>query len=344
MIGAPARIMQEDVEISVIVVNYGTADLARQAVDSVLAHRHGGRKVDIHLVDNASPGEDRAILAAAALSDAWRGRVIFYPEETNHGFAGGNNVVLRALAARPQPPDKVFLLNPDAQIDNEAVAILAEALDRDPAIGLVGAGVLQPGAGPAVAAFRFPGLISEFCRVFGVGPVYRLLRRWQVPLPPDRPEGPVDWVTGAAVMARFRVLRDLGFFDPGFFLYFEEVDLMRRARAAGWSVWYVPRARVSHFEGVATGVKSGLPERRRRPAYWYRSWARYFRNAYGRGGAAGIACAVLLGASLHYPLAFARGKKPSLPLRFIPDFWTHAARALFLGEGPQPKTGARAEV
>ena len=44
--------------IAVIVVNYGTADLAIEAVESVLARDHGGRTVRVHLVDNASPGED----------------------------------------------------------------------------------------------------------------------------------------------------------------------------------------------------------------------------------------------------------------------------------------------
>ena len=51
-------------EISVIIVNYGTAALTIAAVESVLARRHGGRRVDIHVVDNASPGDDAARLCA----------------------------------------------------------------------------------------------------------------------------------------------------------------------------------------------------------------------------------------------------------------------------------------
>jgi len=332
---------QVETEISVIVVNYGTAELARAAVDSVLARTHGGRKVDIHLVDNASPGRDREILAEAARSEAWRGRVTFYPEQTNHGFARAHNLVFRALAARAHPPDKVFLLNPDAQLENEAIAILADTLDADPGLAMAGAGITEPSIGPAVAAFRFPGAASEFAHFIGFGPVYRLFERARVPLPPDHPEGPVDWVTGAAFMARFGVLRDLDWFDPAFFLYFEETDLMRRARAAGWQIRYVPRARVLHLEGVATGIKSGEDQqRRRRGAYWYRSWAHYFRKAKGRAGALGIALAVLLAGLVHYPLAALRRRPPALPRRFLPDFLVHAMLPLLFGRSPPADTAA----
>ena len=65
-------------------------------------------------------------------------RVTLYPERVNHGFGRGNNLVLHALAARPTPPDKVFLLNPDAQLDNEAIAILADVLDQTPGTAICG--------------------------------------------------------------------------------------------------------------------------------------------------------------------------------------------------------------
>ncbi|TCP39578.1 glycosyltransferase [Rhodovulum marinum] len=330
----PVTQMQDSAEISVIVVNYGTADLARAAVDSVLAHDHDGRKVDVHLVDNASPGQDREILAEAARSKAWRGRVTFYPEMVNHGFGRGNNLVLRVLAARPTPPDKVFLLNPDARLDNEAIAILADAMDADPTMGFAGAGISKPGSGPVVAAFRLPGLISEVVSTLGVGPLARLAQHWQVPLPPDHPEGPVGWVAGAAVLARFHALREMGFFDDAFFLYYEEVDLMRRADLAGWKIHYVPRARVIHAEGAATGVRSGETVRRRRPAYWYQSWAYYFLKARGRVGAAGLAVAVLLASVLHFPLSGLRRRPPALPLHFLGDFWSVAVWPLLRGQAP----------
>jgi N-acetylglucosaminyl-diphospho-decaprenol L-rhamnosyltransferase len=83
----------------------------------------------------------------------------------------------------------------------------------------------------------------------------------------------VDWVTGASVMLRMQALRETGLFDDGFFLYFDEVELMHRMRGRGWGVRFVPASRVTHLEGAATGVgESSTPL----PAYWYDSRRRYF--------------------------------------------------------------------
>ena len=77
----------------------------------------------------------------------------------------------------------------------------------------------------------------------------------------------LKWLdAGAAVMVRYKVLAETGFFDPAYFLYFEEVDLMRQAARRGWQTWHVADADGIHMEGAATGVKSGEPARKRPPA------------------------------------------------------------------------------
>ena len=80
-----------DVDVAVIVVNYGTAGLALKAVDSVLTCNHGRLRVEVHLVDNASPGEDAKQLTCAVEMPARVGQVTFYPETTNHGFGRGSS-------------------------------------------------------------------------------------------------------------------------------------------------------------------------------------------------------------------------------------------------------------
>ncbi|ARE42527.1 Glycosyl transferase, group 2 family protein (plasmid) [Rhodovulum sp. P5] len=319
------------IDISVVVVNYGTAELTIAAVESVLTRSHGGRRVDVHLVDNASPNGDGARLAAAMTRPGWAGRVHFYPETVNHGFGRGNNLVFRRLAAQPVPPRHVFLLNPDARLDNEAIAILADTLEANPQAGFAGAAVERPDSGAATAAFRFPSLLSEFSHHLAFGPVAKLFARWRVPLPPDHPEGQVDWLVGAAVMARLDVLKQIDFFDPAFFLYYDEVDLMQRARDAGWTSLYVPRARVHHAEGAATGVRSGESFRKRRPAYWYRSWGWYFRRHHGRAGALAILAATLTGTVLNQIQRRLRRLPPSGAIWAFWDFATVSAWTILFG-------------
>ena len=317
-------------DISVIIVNYGTADLALQAAASVLDR--ADRVRDIHIVDNASPATssgasprtDAEVIAAAIAARGWAPRVTLHAERRNHGFGRGNNLVIGILAREAAPPDKVFLLNPDARLDNAATDILAEFLDDHPQVGAAGARIQKPGGIPVTAAFRFPGLISTFSDAVSFGPLSRLCARWRVPLGTDIPTARVDWVAGAAVMFRLKALLDAQMFDPAYFLYHEEVDLMRQLARKGWQTWHVAQALVVHAEGAATGIKSGQPGRRRRPSYWYQSWRHYMAKNHGRPGAV-LACAAwALGAALNHAICRLRGRQPASPLHFFGDLWVFA--------------------
>jgi len=312
-------------QVAIIVVNYGTAELAIRAVESVLCHETQGCGTEIHLLDNASPEEDAARFEEAKAAGNWGDRVTLWPEQANHGFGRGNNVVLRALNDRPSPPDYVFLLNPDARIENAAVTLLAEFMDRTPAAGAVGARLLDGDGQPTTGAFRFPNILGEFEKASNFGPISSLLKDYRVPLEPDQESGPVDWVSGAATMFRFSALKEVGFFDPGYFLYYEEVDLMRRLKSVGWEVHYWPKAEVLHLEGASTQIV----RQNRRPDYLYRSWRRYFQK---QGRLKAIAASLALNAGSLVGLLVARlySRPPQVPRQFFRDHW-HYVLAPLLG-------------
>lgn len=322
-------------EIVVIIVNYGTVGLALDAVASVLGQPGGGRRTEVHLVDNASPNGDGERLPAAIATRGWQDRVTLHLSTENRGFGCGNNIALEALARREIPPDKVFLLNPDARLDNDAISHLAAFLDAHPKAGAVGAALADADGQPAAAAFRFPSIAGEFAEAVNFGPVSRLLGRWRIPMAPDLPGGRVDWVTGAAVMFRFDALRQTGFFDPGFFLYYEEVELIRRLARAGWSCWHLPEARVVHIEGAATELRGDEIGLRRRPSYWYESRRLYSYRAHGRLGAIVNGCMVILGAACNHAISRLRGRRAWLPAQFISDTWRIVLRPLLGGWKPR---------
>jgi GT2 family glycosyltransferase len=95
-------------------------------------------------------------------------------------------------------------------------------------------------------------------------------------------------------MFRLAALRDTGLFDDGFFLYFDEVELMHRFRRHGWTVRHVPESRVVHLEGASTGLGESASVSRL-PAYWYRSRRRYFALTGGRPSVVGADLALLAG-------------------------------------------------
>jgi GT2 family glycosyltransferase len=89
----------------------------------------------------------------------------------------------------------------------------------------------------------------------------------------------VDWVCGAAILARLPALRALGGFDERLFIYSEDPDLCLRMREAGYATAYFPYASLVHFENATT---SGVPERR--IAQMERSRAMYARKHHGAAG------------------------------------------------------------
>ncbi|MEM1156480.1 MAG: glycosyltransferase family 2 protein [Pseudomonadota bacterium] len=315
-------------DIAVIIVNYGTAALAIAGVQSVLDHC--GPEVEVHLVDNNSPENDYSVIESVHQERNWGKQVKLYPEKINHGFGRGNNLVLKILAERPVPPAKVLLLNPDAHLANDVVNILSGFLDAHPEAGLAGASICRPDGTPVSAAFRFHSLFSELESTIRLGFVSRFFRRQVVALPPDQPTGKVDWVSGAAVMFRYNAVTDVGFFDPDFFLYYEEADLMRRMAVQGWEAWHVSEARVVHAEGASTKVRShDVP--RRRPPYWYDSRRLYFEKNHGRLQASLIAMTVLLATGLNKIITALRRRRSSLPLQFGRDYSRYVFWPLLFG-------------
>ncbi len=306
--------------IAVIIVNYGTADLAANAVRSLCALPELDRPIEVHLVDNASPSDDATVLRELHRSENWGTDVTLHLEATNHGFGRGNNVVLEKLLARADPPKFIMLLNPDAVLKNNAPDILAQFLEAHPDVGCAGAQICKPQEGPVSAAFRFPTALVEFVSAAGLGPITRASGGRTLWLAPDIETGPVDWVAGAAVMFRTKALQHAGLFDPDFFLYFEEVELMWRLSQSGWPCWYVADAHVEHIEGAATNVRSGENLRKPKPAYWYQSQAMYFAKTAPPVTAAMRAMSRLAGATINATTSRLRRRSTDLPAAFFSDY------------------------
>ena len=223
----------------------------------------------------------------------------------------------------------VFLLNPDARIEGEAIAILADRMERDPRAAVAGCRITRPSGEPAISAgFRYPSLGAEFVNAVSFGPLSRLFPNLGITFPEGDDDARVDWVSGAAFMARLDALREVDNFDPAYFLYFEEIDLMLRLRRKGWDILFVPGAEVRHVSGAATGVTGDRPGRRPLPGYWYESWRLYFSRNHGRAYAVGCGLARMAGSGLNRAIGGLRRRDSTLPEAFFRDFARHAVRPL----------------
>jgi hypothetical protein len=265
-------------KVSCIVVNFRTAEHTVAAVDSVIRDTHG-TQTRVTIVDNDSrDGSLEAFERAAAAGD-WNGRVHVIASTRNGGFGYGNNLAIRHALAGPEAPDFFFLLNPDAVVEAGATRALLDAFGKNPLLGIAGSKIRGFDDQAHVSGFRFPTILGELEAGLRLGIVTRLLRKWAVAAVPPDITGPVDWVSGAAIMVRRHVFESVGLFDESFFLFYEETDLCHRARRAGWDTWYVHESRVRHAGAVATGLRE---KGRRVPPYWYASRRHYYLKHHGR--------------------------------------------------------------
>ena len=308
--------------LAVIIVNYRTADLTIDCVDALADARAAFPGMRVIVVDGGSGDGSDERIAQSILERGQSDWVTAMPLALNGGFSYANNRALAALTGSGGFPDAIALINPDARVRPGALEAMAALFEREPGAGAVGARLEHEDGRPQASAFHFPSLRGEFCRGARIAIVERLLRQ-----PPSRIDADVacqvPWVTGAAVMFRTAALQAVGFFDEGFFLYFEETDLMRRLRAAGWQIWHEPTARVMHLGGVATQIRdpeTGLPKVQRMPRYWYNSRRRYFALAGGRGYALMTGIAWVIGNALFQAGRAATRRRDSGPLRAMGDF------------------------
>lgn len=260
-------------QIDCIVVNYRSAREVKCLLDSFppMLPRVVKRLV---VVDNAS-GDDSVAHLQAKINelgvDDW---VEVVDAQHNAGFGAGNNVGAVALAKHEEPCEILWLLNPDTLVDQTDLNWALKWFESDPEVGIVGTAMVDDQGQPSLSGRRDLSAIGEFVSNAGA---FGVLRRWVYSDPVlDRP-GPVDWVSGASLLIRRNVFEQLGGFDEGFFLYFEEVDLCRRVRQAGWKVIYEPRSCIVHLEGSSTGISRTKPL----PRYWYESRRRYFVKHFG---------------------------------------------------------------
>ncbi len=271
--------------VAVVIVNYRTPDLTRRCIAAVAKEREKLPLLRAVVVDGGSGDDSAAVLAEALAHPDYADWVEFLPLPINGGFGWANNQAILTLARQENPPEFIHVLNPDTEVMPGAVAALVADLQEHPACGAAGSLLIGSDGHPAASAFRFPSPGREFVSASQSEVLGRLLGI--APTVVDAKDcSEVDWVTGASVMFRADALRETGLFDDGFFLYFEEVELIRRLHAAGWTVQHVPASRVFHLEGAATGLGAARPL----PGYWYRSRLRYFALT---GGAAVAAAANL---------------------------------------------------
>jgi GT2 family glycosyltransferase len=237
------------VDVSILVVSHNTRAMTLEALDSIVSATTR-ISYEVIVVDNASQDGSAAAIAGHAAGP----RLVALAD--NIGFARATN-----LAAAQASGEYLLLLNPDTIVLEGAIDRLVDFARRTPGAGVWGGrtqfadGALNPSS-----CWRRMTLWNLFCRASGLT---ALLARTELCNGEayggwDRDtEREVDIVSGCFLLISRRLWRELGGFDPVFFMYGEDADLCLRARRAGGRPRVTPAATIVHHGGASEATRAG---------------------------------------------------------------------------------------
>jgi len=232
--------------ISVVIVSYNTREILKNCLDALFEHSNG-IDMEVFVVDNDSHDGSGNMVKNDFPS------VLLLVNNQNLGFAAANNQAF--VLARG---NYIILLNPDAFIRPFSLERCVAFMDRTPSCGLCGGKIVSPAGQLEPSARRFPSALSKLLVLSGLRgkfPQSAILNYYEFGgFAHDRPQE-VDWVPGTFTIVRKKMLDEIGFFDERFFIYYEETDLCVRAKNAGWKIYFIPDAEVTHIGGASSKTR-----------------------------------------------------------------------------------------
>ena len=284
-------------DVRVIIVNFNAGDALARSVASVLASRES---LSLLVADNHS--HDGSCEKLRSLYSANQ-RLEIVENAENIGFSRAVNAV-----ALPATEPFLLILNPDCELYPGTLAALRAALEQDPQAALAAPRIVDEHEQTLRGSLRrFPTPLKSFMTATGLSHLggHMALFRGVEREGADEENGtcPAEAVSGACMMVRADRFRELGGFDEGYEMHFEDLDLMFRIHQHQWHCLYVSDARAFHLPGTSS---------RSRPLWVHfqkhRGMLRFYRKHQAGGHSASARALFNCGVWMHYlatlPLAW----------------------------------------
>jgi N-acetylglucosaminyl-diphospho-decaprenol L-rhamnosyltransferase len=268
------------------------------------AHPEGVER-EILVLDNAS--EDGSAEAVRALG----GEIRLIALERRTGKAENDSTLMREARGK-----YCLLLNEDSELRSGAIEALLAVMEREPKAGAATPQLLDSEGNPVPCAWRFPGVGTALAGAL-------FLHRWLTVQSKGHEVRQCDWAQSSALMVRREAAAQVGYMDPAFFVYYDECDLAKRLREAGWHSLYVPSAKAVHHDQLSTDLAKGLP----RIVEFHRNRNLYMRKHHGRAAALAVRFLTAWSYALR---ALAASLLPRQPASV---YWAHARQAFFPSRG-----------
>ncbi len=252
--------------LSYCVVNTNGRDYLLACLAAIEATNPEGMESEVIVLDNAS--EDGS---AAAVRERYP-EVRLIERRRRTGKAENDSTLLREARA-----PYCLLLNEDSELQSGAAAALVAALEEDHRAAAAAPQLLDSEGNPVPCAWRFPGVGTAFAGALFLHRLFTVQSSgWETRR--------VEWAQSSALLVRREAAKRVGYFDPTFFVYFDECDFAKRLANAGWHSLFVPGALAVHHDQLSTDLAAGLP----RIVEFHRNRDLYMRKHHGAGAARAV--------------------------------------------------------
>lgn len=235
-------------KLSIIIVNWNSAAVLRDCLDSLVQHCELG-DTEVLVVDNGSFDGSKHLVTSHF---PW---VHFVQLACNVGFARANNIAATQARGR-----HLLFLNPDTLLHGDTPSVLLHHLAAQPRAAAAGCHVLnRDGSTQTSCVQSFPGVLNQALDSHWLRERFPESRLWGTAALQARPGElrRVEAVTGACLAVRRDAFDEVGGFSEDYFMFGEDLDLCRKFHRAGWEILYTPDTSIVHLGGASTGQAPG---------------------------------------------------------------------------------------
>lgn len=252
-------------ELSIIIINYNTKKITQQCLFSLINSLRGDEiSYEIVLIDNAS--KDGSLKYFSSLAKKYPHLRYVYNKE-NLGYSKGNNQGVKLALG-----EYIIFLNSDTIILNKAInKLFSYYKTNEKKIHFLGPKLLNIDFTPQPSAGHFFNLLTVFAVLFLKGDKIGLTR-----FSPAKIKR-VDWISGACILTKKKIIEQLNGFDEKIFMYMDEIDLMYRAKKQNYSVYFYPEAKIIHYGSASSSKTYPILQLYRGLIYFYKK--HYSRTA-----------------------------------------------------------------
>ena len=232
------REVEYPLKLSIGIVNYNTADLARKALESIFDKDSGfnPKTMEVIVLDNGRVDPCREKIKE------FLPRIKYLENGENEGFSKGYNKTIRYSLGQ-----YYLMLNSDIEVLKNGLSELVKAEDQLKGEAVLGGKLLFPDMSNQDSVFNLPTLSGAFREYFlgKTGSYFMYLPTGEKPVR-------VDGLVMACFLIPQKVINKVGLLDVGTFIFFEDIEYCRRLKQFGIPVYFIPQAKFIHHHGSST--------------------------------------------------------------------------------------------